>query len=92
MRNLIVITALFATLMLVGCGGGLGSRASVNYSVYPAHVSSPNSCTGTFDCEYWGECTYQQGTCVAASSTHCKASAVCRTLGQCNLKGIACTL
>ena len=92
MRILIVITALFATLLLVGCGAGISSRASVNYTVYPAQATSPNSCTGTFDCEYWGECTYNRGNCVAASVTHCKLSAVCRTLGQCNLKGTSCTL
>ena len=93
MRILITIVALIVALMLVGCGtGATSSKATVNFTRYPAHMAAPNSCTGTFDCEYWGECTFKEGLCVAATENQCKESAVCRTLGQCNLKGTSCTL
>ncbi len=93
MRVLITITVLIGSLMLVGCGAGAtASTATVNFSRYPAHVAAPNSCTETFDCEYFGECTFKDGLCVAVSEHQCKQSAVCRTLGQCNLKGTTCTL
>ena len=93
MRILITTITLIMTLMLVGCGAGaISSTATVNFSRYPAHTASPNSCTDTFDCEYWGECSFKDGLCVAAAAYQCKQSEVCRTLGQCNLKGTSCTL
>lgn len=92
MRILITTAALIVALMLVGCGAGTTSWATVNFSRYPAHIAAPNSCTETFDCEYWGECTFKAGLCVAATDNQCKESEVCRILGQCNLKGTSCTL
>lgn len=92
MRIFITISVLVAALMMVGCGSGITTKATINFTRYPAHVADPNSCTSTFDCEYWGECSFKDGLCVASTEYQCKQSAVCRTLGQCNLKGTSCTL
>lgn len=93
MRILVLITILMVSLTLVGCGASVtSSNATVEYSRYTdAVVGNSNPCWGTFDCEYWGECSFRDGACVA-SAAQCKKSRVCLSLGQCQFKGSSCTM
>ena len=44
------------------------------------------------DCNWFGQCTAQGSTCVAASNADCERGGACRDYGKCTAKGGSCII
>ena len=89
MRITILIIVALSLALVTGCNTATSSKASINFVDYK-QAAAKNSCTGSFDCQYWGECSFIKGMCMATTKMQCQQSEICRTHGRCSLERGAC--
>lgn len=81
LRGASIVSSLLAVALLVPL---------TSYSAAPTEEEPEIDCRASESCKEDGECTFQEGECIATSDADCRASLWCGRAGYCTVNDNAC--